>query len=402
MPRRALVLPAAALLAMTPAPRADTALELARPSPVDQYLDAIERSYDLGGAWAPELGDLYLGLGRALLERGRPEEALDALQEAVQNVRVNRGLDSPEQTEHLFTIADIQDGLGRPDEADEVIETAWRLAADAYAGGDMAALETLERSLRWFVGRRQPLSPRARYADMEHYGELTERLATLSEEGLGLSHPLTEKHYRALGQVHFHTTRYVLGRGMSVEPGLVLATGGRQTTTNDTVSVNEHYQAGKKAFAKAAESAMLRGDATPLERAEALALLGDWYLAFDHYGSAGKQYREAWDLLAEAPELRPEDHLGRPTPIRVMDGAVFAPEDEAPAAETVTVSLNISRSGRVRQVEFLATPEGLDEERRKDLRDRIERIRFRPALVAGEPEHVQGFVWDYEVPPTDA
>ena len=85
-----------------------------------------------------------------------------------------------------------------------------------------------------------------------------------------------------------------------------------------------------------------------------------------------------------------------------MDDSVFAEAAEEESPMSVTVTLNVSRSGRVRRVDFLEAPGELDEDGLDDLRKRIERIRFRPALVAGEPEHVEGFVWEYEVPSTDA
>lgn len=69
---------------------------------VNDYLIAIDRAEANSNAYSPDLADLYMGLGQALLQRQVYEDAKEAFQQGMQIVRVNFGLNSPEQTSYLF------------------------------------------------------------------------------------------------------------------------------------------------------------------------------------------------------------------------------------------------------------------------------------------------------------
>ena len=103
--------------------------------PANDYLDAIDSIEGDYGPYATELSDLYLGLGQTLLDSGDYERARDAFHRGVMVVRVNSGPNSPEQTNHLYLIANIEMLRGEAKAADEVLENI-QFINSSYFGKD--------------------------------------------------------------------------------------------------------------------------------------------------------------------------------------------------------------------------------------------------------------------------
>jgi hypothetical protein len=160
-----------------------------RTDPVGDYLDAIELAAGQGGAYSAELGDLYIGLGQSLVRDGELEAARDAFNLGVQNIRINSGLNSPQQTNPLFSIADIEFILDDWRAAEDVLQSAFRINERNFGEKHRDLLPVLERIYDWYAIRRPLDSPDSDYEDMQRHLLWAERIAEIREKELGLSDP---------------------------------------------------------------------------------------------------------------------------------------------------------------------------------------------------------------------
>jgi tetratricopeptide (TPR) repeat protein len=363
--------------------------------PVNDYLDAIDRIEADSGPYATELSDLYLGLGQSLLDSGDYEKARDAFHRGVMVMRVNSGPNSPEQTNHLYLIANIETILGKPGSADSVLQNIHFINSNYYGETNPAMLPVLERMYEWYLVARPPDSDDAKYTDHERMIKLTEEMVELSEAVNGVGHPATSAAYRRLGEAQLQTVRYLTSEDL-----YIAITGG---TLGQEASVTEHYDAGCKAFRNYLDSLAANESTTPLEYAEALAEMGDWYLALGRSRRARIQYKQAYQVLAQSGEHAEVagSYMGQPKPVHFL---YPRPDflDEAPAelAEmSLDLSITVTRFGEVHDVEVLNAPEGISEVHLEEIKKEVRRTPFRPAMKAGEIVTTKDFIWQYAISP---
>lgn len=373
------------------------ALSAPQNDPVRAYLDAIEQAQTFGGPYASELVDLYHGFGQALLKEGDLEGARDAFHRTAMVARVNSGPNSLEQTNYLYNIAKIESLLGNLGESIGVLTNIYSLNARHYGEDDPALLPAVQQLYAWYT-EQQPLSaPMARSSDYINRSFLAGRIAALSELEHGLGTSETAMRYRELGQLHFHAIYYMLQTGEPPQPELVMngEPGGGDWYFERALS--KHFKAGEEVFAHVVESWRNNPEATELEVAEGMAQLGDWYLALQHFRSAEKQYERAYRLLANSKAFAAiaDEYLGVPSPLRFLNTTDrFVRDLAAPVAEgELEISMTVTRNGRLHDVEIINAPEGESQEDIQELAERLENTRFRPAIINGEAERLEGFVW---------
>ena len=299
-----------------------------------EYLRAIDRTEIIGGGYAPEMAELYQGLGQTLLERREYEKAKIAFQQGMQIIRVNQGLNSPEQTNYLFSIAEIENIVGTRRSTDEILNLIYQLNARNYGENSVGMLPVLQRLVTWYAKERPFDTEFSRYPDMLISAKLVEKMANITEENFGLSDPKTAEYYRKSAQISWISARYALGRGISVEPGYIVSVGApSQNPNTQGISIKTLVAEGENAFRKVVESVEAQEDSTIEEQAEALAQLGDWSLAFGRRRTAADAYRQAHDLLANAVGSRDlaNRYFKEPTPVRFMDPKLVPVGTEEPS-----------------------------------------------------------------------
>jgi tetratricopeptide (TPR) repeat protein len=363
--------------------------------PSNDYLDAIDRIEAENGPYATELSDLYLGLGQSLLDNGEYEQARDAFHRGVMVMRVNSGPNSPEQTNHLFLIANIETILDKPRSADNVLDNVYFINSNYYGETNPAMLPVLERMYEWYLVARPPGSDDTDYTDYERTIELTEEMVELSEAANGMGHPATSVAYRRLGEAQFQTVRY-----MTSEDLYIAITGG---TLGQEPSVTTHYDAGSKAFRKYLDSLAANESTTPLEYAEALAEMGDWYLTLGRSRRARIQYRQAYQVLAQSEEYAElaDSYMGQPKPVHFLYPEPDFLEDAPAELEDLSldISITVTRFGDVHYVEVLNAPEGISEVHLEEIKKEVRETPFRPAMKAGEVVTTKDFIWQYAISP---
>jgi hypothetical protein len=187
-----------------------------------------------------------------------------------------------------------------------------------------------------------------------------------------------------------------------VEPGLVVDTGIRQISgTAEKVSIASHVLAGTEAFVKVTESVAGIESPGSLMLAEALAQLGDWYLAINRIPNARETYQMAYQVLAgSAPSRQAADaYFGDPIPLRFMRNELSPLNAEPPeeSADELRVSMNVSRHGNAKNVKILNPPENMEEPQVRRIARMLSELQYRPRLSNGMPEKADDFVWNYQL-----
>lgn len=377
-------------------------------SPIDEvttYLDAIDHAEIANGAYSTDLADLYLGLGNSLQERSEFDDAKEAYQQGLQVVRVNFGLNSPQQTNYLFAVADIESIQGNRRTANKVLEDVYRINSRNFGRKAPEMLPVLRQILGWYQKHRPSDSLVNKYEDLERTGNITNEMAEITELDKGLGHPDTTAIYRKQGQIHWHTAKYVLGRGISVEPGVIMATGKPSYSVNvKEVSIKKHFRDGREAFTKVAESVRLDENSTALEHAESIAQIGDWNLAFGKKQAAGAEYQRAYRLLAERlkSEQVADEYFKDPIPVRFMntDLKTIGSGGKNETGVVLNVSMTVTAGGRALNIEIIDPPEGIPREKIRMIGREVNSMHFRPRLISGVPEKSKDFI--FHVPLKDA
>ncbi len=355
---------------------------------LDDYLDAIDRIEGEYGPYATELSDLYLGLGQALLDQGEYEKARDAFHRGVMVLRVNSGPNSPQQTNHLYVIANIETMLGNLETADDILKNIYFINSNYYGEENPEMLPVLERMYQWYIVTRPPDSPIARYADYERNLRIAREMVRISESTGASSDPATALTYRRLGDAHLHMA---LSEVKRLWNGSVVM----WSTAGDTAD----YDDGMAAYTKYLKALAESEETTPLEFAEALAELGDWYLVFDRMTAAWDAYQRAYNVLTESSQNTDlaERFLGRPRPVHLAhlrpDFLKDAPSELGEI--NLEISMTVTDVGETRGVKFLNAPETLSEDLLEQIQMQVRRTPFRPAVQEGTPVTTEEFIWEY-------
>ena len=371
------------------------------PNPVNDYLDAIDRIEADYGPYATELSDLYLGLGQALVESSEYERARDAFHRGVLAVRVNSGPNSPEQTNHLYLIANIETLLGNDRAADEVLENIQFINSSYFGRKSSEMLSVLDRMYQWYFVTRPPGSDITEYADYERVIEITEDMVAVSEGLHGMGHPETTEAYRRLGEAHFQAVRHLISENLtlSLDAYVAVSSGTLYSPGVVKVSVGDHYDAGRKAFKAYFASMLADPETTQLQYAEALTKLGDWYLVFEKSRTSRKLYGQAYEVLVKSEQYAEfaESYMAQPQPVHF-----FAPPPELVEELPVDIrklnldiSMTVTSFGDVRYVKVLNPPEGLTENFLGRVKKQLRETPFRPAMKSGEFVTTKDFIWHY-------
>ena len=117
------------------------------------YQEAIERAEANSNAFSIQLSELYMGLGRALMNDENYTDAQRALKRGMQIERVNFGLHSISQTPYLFLLADLDTIAGDAESAQKAMDSIYLLGKNNYGDSDPRILEILDNILNWQIAK---------------------------------------------------------------------------------------------------------------------------------------------------------------------------------------------------------------------------------------------------------
>jgi tetratricopeptide (TPR) repeat protein len=358
---------------------------------VNEYLDAIDRVEAEYGPYATELSDLFLGLGQTLINRGEYEQARDAFHRGVLVVRVNSGPNSPEQTNHLYLLANVETALGQTETADKILHNIYFVNSEFYGRESLKMLPVLDRIYQWYQMTRPIGTPYARFSNYKKSIEISKEMVWVSGRALGEIHPETAAAFRRLAGAYFQTARFLEEHYQVPEI---------YRTTDFTAS--QYYEAGTYNYRSYLEILRALDSTTPLEYAEALADLGDWYLLFEEAALSRSLYQQGYRILTDSklPAAAIENYMNQPRPLYFFtDDMLMLPDEGAQASEELNLDLSITvtKYGDVREVEVVKAPRELSEDEIELIRDRLKSVRFRPAMKEGKIVTTRDFIWQHVI-----
>jgi len=392
---------------LSPGPAWGQAADLGLITPsetAEEYLAAIDRIEADYGPYATELSDMFLGLGQTLMNTGDFEQARDAFHRGVMVLRVNDGPNSPEQTNQLYMLANIETILGNDSQADDILRNIYFINSEYYGENSPELLPVLERIYHWYQERRPLGSTVSKYKDYDRNIELTEEMADVSEAVLGESSRDTAIALKRYAEAEFQMVRHLTGLGMTMtREDYVLATSGSLVPLGlGAESVDEHNNNGRKAYRK--YLAILEADpaTTPLEYAQALADLGDWYMVFDKSRRSRKLYEEAYAVLAQNPQYAEQAgaFMNQPAPMHFIPKPEPGFVDKAPVPVKeidLEISMTVTSQGSVRDIEILNAPEDMLEDDLWQIKKQVQETPFRPAMQNGEVVTTRDYLWNYQI-----
>jgi tetratricopeptide (TPR) repeat protein len=372
--------------------------------PAHEYLDALDRIEAEHGPYATELSDLYLGLGQTLMDSQEYEKARDAFHRGVMVVRVNSGPNSPEQTNHLYLLAYLETLLGDSNTADEVLQNIHFINSSYYGEDNPEMLPVLERMYQWYLVMRPLGTEVSEFEDYERAIKLTEEMVQVSESAKGKNHPDTALAYRRAGEAQFQMVRHMTGLGMTMtrERYVLLASGNIHPWSVGSEPVHKYFRAGSRAFMKYLESLLANESTTPLEYAEALADLGDWFMVFEKSRRSKALYEQGYQILAQSEgyaELA-DSFMSRPKPMHFIGNLQPGVIEDAPTELTkisFDISMTVTSQGNVRYVEVLNPPEGVSEKDIRVIKMQVGETPFRPAMKEGEVVTTKDYIWQFAI-----
>ena len=388
---------AALLCSTTPTASAQEFVTSTTNQAIDNYLIAIEEAESEGGPYSLDLIDLYHGYGQELMDHGELEEALDAFQQTAIVTRVNHGPYSPEQTNYLYSVAEVETLLGDPEKAIDILQFIYEINVRDKGADNPDLLVVLDELDRWYNEVRPLRALMSRATDFHNTSFIAARRATLTAEKYGVGSREAAEAYRAQGQLHFRAILYLLRNPTVPVTDLMINDGSLITPWAAERSLSNHMNLGVEAFEMAIQSWTHIPNATSIELGEAIAQLGDWYLVLERFRAAGKQYEQAYNLVAANGEHQAlaDAYFGEPAPLRFLrsEGPFIRSLDPPASNQGFEVIMNVSRDGRISEVGFNNVPTTESLESMDKVRARLERTRFRPAVVSGEATAVDQYAW---------
>ena len=289
------------------------------------------------------------GLGLALLEARRYSDAVTVLQRAVFVRRTNLGLHSLEQLEYYDAWMESLIAAGRYEDAGARQQARLAIVELATGAGSPELLFSLEDASRWMA-----LLGRYREERALHQ----RRLSIILEEG-GEADPRQIPVLRDIAQTY----------AAALEPNI----------------------RGVYVLRKAIDLQEEQPDATPTERAELLAALGDYYFIFQFPRRAHSYYARARELLAEDPDVEAIDKMfGRPQLLFAPAPSTGNAPPESLAVGEATVRLTVTSRGKTRNAEILdLRPQNAPKRVRTVVLRSMRNARFRPQISTTRPVTTQ-------------
>ncbi|MBL4821730.1 MAG: hypothetical protein JKY98_12190 [Gammaproteobacteria bacterium] len=381
----------------------DAALQTASVNNIEsirQYKAVIDELELEGGAWGQGLAQELTALGSLHQQQGTYLEAVEVYTRAMHVSRVNYGLDNLEQVPVVEQLIGSHVALGQWEKADQLHSYLYYTQKKAFGANDPRMIPVLDRLAKWSlsvfnVGYGEAVGLRLLTAFYSfraasdivstHFGEEDERFvnylrdmaatAYLVARNPALMEEATRPEYRNVQDMF-------------------------EDKINQIDGINPSgYADGLKALERIVARYADKGDA-PVEHAQALTGLADWYLLFDRRRTAAGYYRDAFNILSEQEnnEELIQNNFGEVKLIPELTANILqlnsenkSDQAQNPTSETgvIDVSFDVTSYGAVTNFKML-TEETDNNSRvltalRRNVRNRI----FRPRVVAGKMERTR-------------
>ena len=365
--------------------------DTARQQAVTGYEARIARLEAAAGPHATELAEVRFSLGLLHQQLGDHGQALAALQDALQAVRVNEGLYSMGQAAILEAIIDSHVALGARDELRRDYEYLFWLYSRNYGTRSAGLVPVIKRVGQWYFDLYNFSPPHTTVEPLVAADDLyTKALKILPEDSP--SRERTDILYK-VAVINHHLAEDVQDPMLSHrEIRAAMIPHGRASPYINEVAVRQYFAdqsfyKGKRSLQRIVESYEKDLPGTLAEYARALVFMGDWLTVQRRVTEGARMYQRAWAALAEhgAHPAQVDELFGEPQPIEQLP---IPGEPEPEAGEDgyyADALLDVPASGWPRNIRIQAVHPPAETTLIKRAERGIAATRYRPRYRDGQP-----------------
>ena len=320
--------------------------------------------------------------GRLELERAQLEDAQASYLEGISQLTEELGSDSPALIEPYSELAEIYLLNSQPLEAIAVLETARDVSNRNFGLFNLEQVPLLDQIGNAYLmlgntAEAQNLQRERLNVALRRFGEDDPRTIPYRNY---LATYYDQSRMRLLAREEYEAVVDIQREAFGENDGRLLIPLS-QLTAIDIRLGNSRSARGQ--LMRVLESST---NATPLQRASALAVLGDWEQARSRTEAAQDYYREAYDALEEEQPSRAEEFFASPRFVDFMPPANSVDWQSNPRSFAwgfIEMQFDVSAEGKATNIVVnRSNPPLLMDER---YARRLAEARFRPRLAEGEP-----------------
>ncbi len=361
-------------------------------TPFRTAIAQLEKSH---GAYAEGLSEQLLSLGLTLQRQGRHGDALEVFKRGVHLARINHGLYSAQQLPLLQAEIASHLAMGQLSLADERQQYMYRVQVRSLDHNSMASALMQQANwqysaYRWGVGgpgflRLMNMWDLYRLAlndIVNREGETSEALLPPLYGMLRAQYLISE--YSGEEQ----SSGFDGGDGYS----------GSVEYNRFNAYRSQSYDKGRAVIQAIYDIEQQPRDRDPVAAAEALVMLGDWYLWHDQREKAYQAYADGMAELAglDDAQLQMDRLFGQPVALPSLQGVRPLPESTDPATADILLEFDVTDRGRVVELER-KDDNDVDTNLANRLMRMLRKTPFRPRLENGEPVLTENIIWAYDI-----
>ena len=353
-----------------------------------------ERIADLEAALGPhadELIEVRLSLGLLLQQAGDHGRAVEALQGALQSVRVNEGLYSISQAPILEAIIDSHVALSAKGELRRDYEYLFWLYQRNYGERSLGLVPMIKKIGQWYFDLYNFSPPNTTVEPLIAADDLYSKALDILPND-ALSPDRADILYK-VAVINHHVAEDVQDPMLSHrEIREAMIPHGRPSPYLNETAVRRYYAdqsfyKGKRSLKLIVEFYESNLPETIVEYARALVFMGDWLTVQRRVSEGSRRYQRAWAALSEyhAPPELVDELFGEPQPIEQLP----IPGEEEPEvggdSYYVDAFLDVPESGWPRNIRIQAVHPPEATTLIKRARRGIAATRYRPRYHNGQP-----------------
>ena len=343
------------------------------------------------GPHAGELVELRSSLGLLHQQAGNHGQAVAALQDALQSIRVNEGLYSMSQVPIVEAIIDSNVALSARDELRRNYEYLFWLYQRNYGERNPGLVPVIKRIGQWYFDLYNFSPPNTTVEPLIAADDLYSKALGMLEDDALLQDRVDILYKVAV--INHHVAEDVQDPMLSHrEIREAMIPHGRPTPYFNETAVRQYYAdqsfyKGKRSLQRIVDAYEADLPGSIAEYARALVFMGDWLTVQRRVTEGARMYRRAWTALAGhgAPPALVDELFGEPQPIEQLP----IPGEEEPQTGAhsyyAEALLDVPESGWPRNIRIRAIHPPEQTSLLKRAERGIAATRYRPRYRNGQP-----------------
>ena len=362
---------------------------------VRQYESQIAEMEKNGGAYSDPVGEASAALGRAYMDLGEYQNALDALNRSLHIIRVNHGPDSPGQLPVLDLIIATNMALSDWKSVDENYDLLYWTGRRSFKNDNARLLNLVYRIARWHLNAYLKKYDPVPYKHLLESEKIFHDAVDIIESRYGPEDPRLIEALNGIAISDYHISSHIFNANSSDEMDEIRSSSSKMSHKHNVSSELVWYPVKytnmerKKVLERIADIYAAHPELPVADRAVALVNLGDWELIYGWRAHALKNYSLAYQLLSDAhTDTETIDKLFR-EPVRIPTMTMNYPDnaDSTDAENTgsyVRLSFEVTGLGCARRIKVVEDNNTESFIARINAKKLIQSSMFRPRLKGGK------------------